>query len=252
MSRVRTGGRAEALAHLAKAEEFLDAALEARWMLSASPRLAAVQPLTITSLPSPSSVRWGLSGARPRWRWIAFLLHMTRGPSARLPRRVQPWLDSYAAMVVDSQPWTGPAPRSAALVNATLLCERVLQEADGTLSAIRIIDQVTLEPIPEGLPPDAEIVPAQMAVALLVVVKDPSGPSTRHLRVQGRSPKGTTTEVGSERVRLRTGLSPVAGANFIVNLNLGLRHEGMYWFDVFLDEKFLSSVPLHVRFGEPT
>lgn len=36
------------------------------------------------------------------------------------------------------------------------------------------------------------------------------------------------------------------GAVIDVNLDVGLEHEGLYWFDVLLDDQLLTRVPLRV------
>jgi hypothetical protein len=150
--------------------------------------------------------------------------------------------------VADAQPRIEPASRSSLIVNAALLCERVLQESDGTLSAVRIVDQLTYQAIPRDSPPDAEVVPAPMRLALLLMVKDPAGSGDHALQIVARPPSGEPSEVGAQSVQVALGQGQVAGANVVVNLVLALKEEGLHWFDIHLDNALLTSVPLHVRF----
>ena len=77
-------------------------------------------------------------------------------------------------------------------VQAASVCERVLQEADGVLSAIRMVDKLTLRiqeiPKPVDAPADAQPVNAMQVIdlSLLVALKsgDLSGEFTMSVRMR--------------------------------------------------------------------
>jgi len=128
-------------------------------------------------------------------------------------------------------------------VTAALLCERVLQEADGTVSIIRIADrlQYRVEGLPmQGLPPDTKpIVNVQGLVSLK------SGPivGDHTIKVAVQRPSGERKYIHSQPVKF---LGKDHGANLILTLGLGIEQDGLYWFDVFFDDVLLTQIPLVV------
>ncbi len=123
-------------------------------------------------------------------------------------------------------------------VTAALLCEKVLQEKDGSLSVIRIADRVEyrLEGAPEGLRP---------TVTLAGIVALRSGPVSgdHFLKIIIENPHGDRKEVHRQQMTLA---GEDKGQNLILNLNLAIEHEGLYWFDVLFDEDLLTRIPLTV------
>src|SRR5437763_15020027 len=113
---------------------------------------------------------------------------------------------------------------------AALLCDRVLQDKDETISIIRIVDrvEVTVNALgsPESLPPTS--------VSLNALISLKSGSS----RGRGTVIWRTDTPSG---MKLPDQLFPVLfegddrGVNVIIALNMIVDQEGVYWFDVVLD-----------------
>jgi hypothetical protein len=128
---------------------------------------------------------------------------------------------------------------SGPYLNAALICEKVLQEKDEAISVIRMIDRiiVTVNALgsPESLPP----IPISLAVLIALKSGNARGRSTVKLRIE--SPSG---------LKLPDQLLPVLfegedrGVNLVMNLNLVLNQEGVYWFDVLLEEQLLTRMPL--------
>ncbi len=142
----------------------------------------------------------------------------------------------------------GPG-KEAPYVSA-LLCERVLQEGDGSLSAIRLIDQVNLAPIPHGLPPNVEIIPAVLTATLLVSLKGGKEGVLHRLAIRVHSPSGATQAMTPQRVRMGSTIpGAVPGANVIIQLQASLKTEGIYWFEVRLDGRRATAIPLRVAFA---
>jgi Family of unknown function (DUF6941) len=128
---------------------------------------------------------------------------------------------------------------SGPYLNAAVICEKVLQEKDETLSIIRMIDRfnVTVSALgsPENLPP----IPLNLAVLISLKSGKAKGRSTVKLRIEMHS-----------GLKLPDQLLPVLfegedrGVNLILNLNLVIDQEGVYWFDVLLEEQLLTRIPL--------
>ena len=127
---------------------------------------------------------------------------------------------------------------------AGLLCEKVLQEKDGSLTVVRIADRVTYDR-PEGLPESAEI---GIALAGLVAIKSGSIKGAFNLRIVINSPSGKRQEGPLMPVVLEGGDQ---GQNFILNFSIGLKEEGVYWFDVMFEDEVLTRIPLVVAKKKP-
>ncbi len=129
-------------------------------------------------------------------------------------------------------------------LNAALLCEKVLQEKDGIISVIRMIDRITLTVnaslSPETLPP--------LPINLFALISFKSGSA------RGRHTVKWVTETPSG-IRLPEQLLPVLfegdndrGVNLILNVNMIVDQEGVYWFEVHLEDQFLTRVPLRILY----
>lgn len=123
-------------------------------------------------------------------------------------------------------------------VTAALLCEKVLQEKDGTLSAVRIVDrlQYSVQGMPEGLKPMASI-------QGLVAIK--SGPVTGEhvIKLFAERPNGDYRDIMSMPVTL---LGKDQGQNFILTINVGIEQDGLYWIHILFDDEPLTQIPLMV------
>ena len=134
---------------------------------------------------------------------------------------------------------TGNGPYLA----AALLCEKVLQEKDEVVSIVRIVDRVTLiapaSTSPETLPP------ISLNLSAFISLKSGS--------VRGRYTIKWRTETPSG-IRLPDQLLPALfdgedrGVNLILTLNIVIDQEGVYWFDVLLEDQLLTRIPLRVLY----
>jgi hypothetical protein len=128
-------------------------------------------------------------------------------------------------------------------VQLAAVCDKVLQEADGTLSLIRVIDRFTVTahgPGPGELP--AELPEGNLDVTLVVALKadDARGRYPISLRIQ--QPSGAYLPERSFDAMFEGG---ERGVNLILRLQLEAL-EGLYWFDVSMNERLLTRVPLRI------
>lgn len=132
---------------------------------------------------------------------------------------------------------------SGPYLTAALICEKVLQEKDGSISVIRIVDRITLNALasqsPETLPPTP--------VNLYALIAFKSGSA------RGRHTVKWTIETPSG-LKLPEQLLPVLfegedrGVNLVLNLNMMLDQEGIYWFGVLLEDQLLTKIPLRILY----
>lgn len=134
-------------------------------------------------------------------------------------------------------------------VTAALICERILREADGVPSAIRIVDQVTIPELPPELPAET---PVGLGLSLLIALRGESIEGVHKMQLRGRTPSGTVSEFGVYDVAFSPkSIAAVPGANVFIQTNVVWRQAGVYWFDVLLDGDYLTSIPLEVRVVQP-
>jgi len=125
-------------------------------------------------------------------------------------------------------------------VTAALLCEKVLQEKDESISLVRIADKLQYRFEGPGVPPGLK-----PAIALQGFVSLKSGPVVGPHRVSVviERPAGDRKEALSYEMNF---LGEDQGQNIILNLSLGIEQDGLYWFDLLFDEELLTRIPLTV------
>ena len=123
------------------------------------------------------------------------------------------------------------------------ICERVLQEKDETISMVRMIDRlaVTVNALgsPEAMPPTVA------SITILISLKSGKARGRSTIKLRPEAPSG---------LKLPDQLLPVLfegedrGVNLILNLSLLVDQEGVYWFDVLLEEQLLTRIPLRILY----
>jgi hypothetical protein len=122
-----------------------------------------------------------------------------------------------------------------------VFCEKVLQEKDGVVSAIRIIDRslitISGENVPDPTPP------INIPVVLLVRVKSGDASGKHELRIKPISPSGK--ELATFNFPFVLGGGELA-ANLIMNYSLKAEESGLYWFEVILNDILITKISLNV------
>ena len=123
-------------------------------------------------------------------------------------------------------------------VAVAAFCERVLQEIDGTLSAIRIIDRVTadLSSVSATQIPGAQI-------TILIALKYAGGDRKGSVQVVANAPSGRRLAGDKVPIEFR---GDQTGANVVINTMLALSESGLHWFDVQFEGDTLTRMPLDV------
>jgi hypothetical protein len=123
-------------------------------------------------------------------------------------------------------------------LQAALLCEKALQETDGVISLIRIVDRWTVSGPSEDMP--------QTAIQATMVLMFKSG----FHRGQGRL---TITPTSPRDAPMPAIEVPVhfegdedRGVNVVLPMAFPVQESGVYWFDVALDGQTVSHIPLRV------
>lgn len=122
------------------------------------------------------------------------------------------------------------------------ICERVLQEKDGVLSIIRMVDQFTLT-VAGKEPPDQ----LPEGEALLTIVMSWVGGLGRHEAVFNIVSPGGEAQP-SPRSWSFTLDAINRGHNIIVTLPVKIRREGIYWIEFILNGQVKSRIPFQIRY----
>ena len=120
-----------------------------------------------------------------------------------------------------------------------VFCERVLHEKDDVLSAIRIIDRFT------HTVSSAEVImpPLKLEFSMLISFKSGDAKGKSELKIRPNAPSGKELPGFSGPILFEGG---ERGANIIIKLGFEAKEEGVYWFDVILDEKLITRMSLQV------
>jgi hypothetical protein len=124
------------------------------------------------------------------------------------------------------------------LLAAAFTCERVLVEQDNVISAIRLVDTVTVN-VPTGLPGKAVPVIKLWAV---IYFKSGEAPGGYTLTLKIRNPDGKSSPLGEPMpIHLRGGSH---GVQTGIELQLAVERFGLFWIDVLLDGEPVTAMPL--------
>jgi hypothetical protein len=131
---------------------------------------------------------------------------------------------------------------------SAFLCERILHEADGVLSAIRIVDVFYVE-LPTNAPEGAV---ALIQPHCLVIFKTQPGHHGEHsMAFKMLNTKGELTSIG-EAMRTdfgaRSGLGKdiPGGANVAIQLNVAVKNYGTCYLCVYFDDEEIARVPFTI------
>jgi hypothetical protein len=122
-----------------------------------------------------------------------------------------------------------------------VLCERVLEEKDGVLSLIRVIDRLVITVSGTDVP--KEIPPGQAQVTVLMSWVNGLGNYEARIRVE--MPDDTSIESPTFPFYLDS-LDRVQ--NQIIQMMIPIKRTGVYWFSFLLGEDVKSRIPLRVLY----
>ena len=128
------------------------------------------------------------------------------------------------------------------------VCERVLQEKDNVLSAIRLVDMVTFNPTGENPP---EEMPA-FTTNVTALLSFRSGPAQGQRTVQIKliKPNGELSEIKSGESEFSVVFNGEGhGVNLIIRMSIDFTLPGLHWFDVTINGKVITRIPLKVAYG---
>ena len=134
------------------------------------------------------------------------------------------------------------------IYTSLLLCNEVLKEDNGVLSAIRIVDKFIVPKLPVTEP--ASKVLALIEFWVLVIFKSAT-PCEFTATLSGLSPEGKDRPLDPQHfpVRLNGG---AAGHQLMIRIGLVNPPEGDYWFNVAINGEIIQQTPARVTYLQQT
>jgi hypothetical protein len=120
-----------------------------------------------------------------------------------------------------------------------LICEHVITEGNKVNTLVRIVDKFTIKSDQDKLPPGT------LMPRVVVCFKSGDAKGVFDLRIIGRDPSGKKVNEARSKLKLEGG---VHGAMINTQIPLPVKTIGLYWFDVYLNRRLITSAPLEVRY----
>lgn len=152
-------------------------------------------------------------------------------------------------------------PPRGPFVQAAIFCERLLEEKDGILSAIRMTDRFMVGAVvvaedgtvlaPEVVSPEDirhVVLPNEITLWALLVIRYGRHRQACALRIRAHTPQGETHELGAAEVPY---LPDKLGVNVRIELHMAVRLPGVHWFEVQLNGSTQTWVPVEIVSSEP-
>lgn len=127
-------------------------------------------------------------------------------------------------------------------LGAAFLCEKVLREADGVISAIRIVDRINRSTIGPELRKEME--PFDHNLFLLLMFKSGSARGGMELIIRLEDPSGASKSPLTQTINFEG--DDERGTNVVADLRLRIEMAGLHWFDIVLDDVRVTRIPLRV------
>jgi hypothetical protein len=130
-------------------------------------------------------------------------------------------------------------------VSVAAFCENVVQEKDGVLTLVRVIDRYDLQASGPQAPSE---MPEGMLVQpnLVVVLKSGRALGSFAVRINFHHPNGRVVE-GAEQSFAPAG-GEEGGVSVVSKVVLQLSSAGIYWAEVIVNSRVVTRVPLQVRY----
>ena len=129
-------------------------------------------------------------------------------------------------------------------IQMTGLCDQVIEDKTGALSLIRIIDTITHTEARPDAP--VEMPPVTYPMKMVIMLKSGRARGRHELKIVPQLPSGETKAPLIRSVQME---GEERGVNNIINMLFTFTMEGLYWFNIFLDDSLLTRIPLRIKYN---
>lgn len=132
-------------------------------------------------------------------------------------------------------------------LKTAVFCEHVLREVDGVPSLIRIVDRITHTRTGPDAP--AEMPPVSYNLRVFISLTSGEARGSHEVKIELEEPSGLRKPSMSSTVLFE---GEDKGVNLVLNIAATFEYQGLYWFNVYLDDKLLTKMPLRVIYSRVT
>ena len=129
-------------------------------------------------------------------------------------------------------------------IQVAAFCERVLREADGVISLIRVVDRVTHTE--SGPNPPQQMPEFHYPLVLVLTLKPGVAHGRAEITITPELPSGETVSPITLTAQME---GPNRGVAIISQIDIPYRLEGLYWFSVAYDGMPFTRMPLEVLYS---
>ena len=122
-------------------------------------------------------------------------------------------------------------------------CERILRETDGVVTLVRVIDRLTHTEA--GPSPPAEMPPVTYEMKVVIMLIPGQALGRHELKIERELPSGIREEPITLTVQME---GADRGANVVIDVKMTFPLEGLYWFNVYLNDALLTRMPFRVMY----
>ncbi len=123
-------------------------------------------------------------------------------------------------------------------------CDQVIEDKAGVLSLIRIIDTIVHTEARPDAP--AEMSPVTHPVRMVIMLKSGRARGRHELKIVPEMPSGEAKAPLIQSIQME---GEDRGVNRIINMLFTFTMEGLYWFNVYLDDSLLTRIPLRLKYN---
>lgn len=135
-----------------------------------------------------------------------------------------------------------PDETSGPWLAMAVLCEKVIESKTGVLSVINVIDRIVISPGGPQVPEQMPTIPIQATAAIMF--KSGFATTQYTMRMTLSKPSSEEEELVASCPMLFEGSD--RGVNLILNLRFDAKEQGLYWFNVYLEDQRFTRVPLRL------
>lgn len=135
-------------------------------------------------------------------------------------------------------------PSGGPYLKAALICESVVEDKQGVLSLIRVVDRVISTAIGRDAPATMPAFNHRLMAVVMLTSGEFTGSAEISLTLQG--PAGLRRALGTSGVLFE---GNDRGVNLVAEMNMTIETEGLYWIEVHLAKELLTQIPMRVVYS---
>lgn len=123
-------------------------------------------------------------------------------------------------------------------------CEQVIEDKSGVFSLIRVID--TLTHTEAGPDAPLEMPPVPFKMKMVIMLKSGRAKGRHELKIIPEKPSGESMPPVILSIQME---GEERGARIVANMDFNFTMEGLYWFKVYLNNRFLTMMPFRIKYN---